>query len=309
MTRRVTHGGWIPASQNLGRGLDSLLGESTGQAGDGTRTLNLDQIEPDPDQPRGRFEDEALTELAASIRERGVIQPLIVRPHGNRFRLVAGERRWRASRLAGLSEVPVVVRALEGAQVFEIALIENIQRADLNPVEEARAYRRLLDEHGHTQERLAGIVGKSRPHIANLLRLLDLPESVRSLVEDGRLSMGHARAVLAADDPEGAAHAAVAGELTVRETEAAARASRPQRARSPGRKRPAEPTPVEPQGELAADLRLLGRQLGEAVGLDVTLAPGDAQGQTGTLTVAYRSAEELDRLCQLLSARSVDEDD
>lgn len=294
----TTHGGWIPANKSLGRGLDSLLGEGgRSRSGDGTRTLALDQIQPDPDQPRRRFDEDALGELADSIRERGVIQPLIVRPDGNRFRLVAGERRWRASRLAGLSDVPVVVREITEPQVFEIALIENIQRADLNALEEARAYKRLMDDHGHTQARLAQIVGKSRSHIANLTRLLDLPEPVQAMVQDGRLSMGHARALLASDDPLAAAKAAVQESLSVRETEKRARKPRP------ARRRPepaaAEPT-AEPRTEMEADLKMLVEHLSAALGLEVAIR-ADGEGVGGRMTIDFASAEELDRLCQLLT--------
>lgn len=297
MTRRGVHSGWVPASQSLGRGLDSLLGEGgRTQAGDGTRTLSLDQIEPDPNQPRRHFDGQALEELARSIKERGVIQPLVVRPSGNRFRLVAGERRWRASKLAGLRDVPVVVRELDESQVFELALIENIQRADLNAMEEAEAYRRLIDQHGHTQARLAEIVGKSRSHVANALRLLELPEPVRAMVEDGRLSMGHARAVLSAPDPEAAARAAVADNLSVRDTEARVRAARP---KPKARRRAAPPAPPgAPDTEMDADLAALGKQLGEQLGVEVRVTN---DGGRGEVVLSYADLEQLDLICQRLS--------
>ncbi len=300
MTRFQLHPGSVPG---LGRGLGSLLGEGTqGKAGDGTRTLSLDQIEPDPDQPRRHFDKEALDELAWSITERGVIQPLIVRPHGNRFRIVAGERRWRASKIAGVREVPVVVRELTDAQVFELALIENIQRADLNPMEEAHAYRRLIDQYRHNQATLAKVVGKSRSHVANLLRLLDLPEPVRAMVEDGRLTMGHARAVLSAEDPMAAAEAAVADNLSVRDTEARMRAAKP-----PKTARPAAPIPAPIPGpppapagssEMAADLAALGRQLGDQLGLSVRVTNAGGRGE---VVLAYDDLEQLDLICQRLS--------
>lgn len=280
------------AASSLGRGLDSLLGEGVRSAsGDGTRLLSPGQIEPDPDQPRRHFDKDGLDELSASIRERGVIQPLIVRPHGNRFRLVAGERRWRAAQMAGLEQVPVVVRELTDTQVFEVALIENIQRADLNAMEEANAYHRLLEEFGHTQEQLARIVGKSRSHVANLLRLLDLPAPVRAMVEEGRLSMGHARAVLSADDPEAAARDAIAERLSVRDTEARVR-----RARPPARRTRRSASSGDDVAD--ADLAALGRQLSDHLGIAVTVT---SKGGKGEVVLRYTGMEQLDLICQRLS--------
>ena len=289
-----THGGWVPAGKSLGRGLSSLLGDGGKGVGDGTRMLGTDQIEPDPAQPRRQFDDAKLEELASSIREHGVIQPLIVRADGNRFRLVAGERRWRASQLAGLAEVPVVVRDIHAHQVFEVALIENIQRADLNPMEEARGYAQLL-ARGQKQARVAAIVGKSRSHIANLVRLLDLPDDVQSMVEDGRLSMGHARAILGTDDPQAAADMAVGEALSVRQTEARTRKPAPKRARPTDTK----PEASEPDSEMAADLKMLSGHLSETLALPVTIQ--SAGGSTGTITVSFTSAEDLDRLIGRLS--------
>ncbi len=304
MTRRGVHSGWRPATPTLGRGLDSLLGESGRDERGGTRTLSLDQIEPDPDQPRRHFDPDALAELSRSIAERGVIQPLVVRPHGNRFRLVAGERRWRASRQAGLTDVPVVVRELSDAEVFEIALIENIQRADLNAIEEAQAYRRLATEFGHSQEALARIVGKSRSHVANLLRLLDLPEPVREMVADGRLSMGHARAVLGADDPLAAAQAVVADRLTVRDTEARVRKAKPAKAKAP-RRSPTPDADAEKGGDEVADadLMALGRQLSDRLDAPVTVS---SRGGAGEVVIRYHDLEQLDRICQRLSGSQDD---
>ena len=289
---------WVPANKSLGRGLSSLLGDGGG-SGNGTRLLSTDQIEPDPNQPRRQFDQEALEDLASSIREHGIIQPLIVRAAGNRFRLVAGERRWRASQLAGLRDVPVVVRDLEAHEVFAVAMVENLQRADLNPMEEARGYSQMM-ERGLKQTRVAAIVGKSRSHVANIVRLLDLPDEVQAMVEDGRLSMGHARAILGADDPRAAAEMAVGEALTVRETEARTRKPKLRQPRSAQAKSqpPAEPQPA-PDSELAADLKMLGEHLSEAVALPVTI---QSSGQSsGTITVAFASAEDLDRLCQRLS--------
>ena len=212
----------------LGRGLSSLLGEAQQEAavrpgpGAGSGAVQLIPvagIEPHPGQPRRIFQEEALAELALSIQARGVIQPIIVRPHGHRFQIVAGERRWRAAQRARLHEIPAIVRELSDDEALEIALIENIQRQDLNAIEEAQAYQRLVDEYGHTQEELGKLVHKSRSHVANLLRLLDLPAKVQVLVGTGQLSMGHARALITARDPEGLADEVIRRGLSVRETE------------------------------------------------------------------------------------------
>ncbi|MBV9881432.1 MAG: ParB/RepB/Spo0J family partition protein, partial [Sphingomonadaceae bacterium] len=211
----------------LGRGLSSLLGEVAQEAsvapGEGTRgavqMIPVASIEPHPGQPRRIFQEESLVELAASIQTRGVIQPIVVRPHGHRFQIVAGERRWRASQRARLHEIPAIVREFSDEETLEVALIENIQRQDLNAIEEAQAYRRLLDEYGHTQEELGRLVHKSRSHVANLLRLLDLPTKVQNLVGGGQLSMGHARALITAPDPVALAEEVIRRGLSVRETE------------------------------------------------------------------------------------------
>jgi ParB family chromosome partitioning protein len=186
----------------LGRGLSSLLGDAVPEApvsgtpdvASGLRMLPISSLVPHPDQPRRYFDEEALEELAQSLKQRGLIQPIIVRPHGHRFQIVAGERRWRAAQRARLHEIPAIVREFSDDEALEVALIENIQRQDLNAIEEAQAYQRLVDEYGHTQEELGKLVHKSRSHVANLLRLLDLPGKVQILVGTGQLSMGHARA-------------------------------------------------------------------------------------------------------------------
>ena len=284
----------------LGRGLSSLLGEVAQEAPvtggaparGGVQMMPVSSIEPHLDQPRRHFDEEALAELAASIQARGVIQPIIVRPHGHRYQIVAGERRWRAAQKARLHEIPVLVREFSDAETLEIALLENVQRQDLNPIEEAEAYQRLIDEFGHTQDALAKLVHKSRSHVANLLRLLDLPESVRELVTGGELSMGHARALVSALDPQGLAREVVARGLSVRETEKLAKFGRPGRERQ-GR--------LEYKGA-HADIEALERQLGDMLGLRVRIAH---RPDGGSVTLNYTSLDQLDMICQRLSGEKI----
>ncbi len=277
----------------LGRGLSSLLEEAAnpGDAnGAGVSRLAIADIIANPLQPRRTFTPEAMDELIASVKAHGVLQPILVRPLGTgRFEIVAGERRWRAAQAAGLHEMPAVVRDLDARTAFEIALIENIQRSDLNAIEEARGYRRLIDEFGHTQAVLGTIVGKSRSHITNLLRLLDLPVSVQTMVEDGSLAMGHARALIAAADPEAIARRAVAEGLSVRAVEALAAgrsAPRPRHALAP----------MASGGDPNIDA--LEVQLSESLGMPVALAVSD--GASGSLTVRFASLDQLDWLCARL---------
>jgi ParB family chromosome partitioning protein len=288
----------------LGRGLSSLLGDSTREApvsgterqASGIRLLPVTAMAPHPGQPRRHFDEAALDDLAASIALRGLIQPIVVRPHGKEYQIVAGERRWRAAQRARLHEVPVLVRELNDAETMEIALVENIQRQDLNAIEEADAYRKLIDEFGHTQDALAKLVHKSRSHIANLLRLLDLPAPVQQLVVTQQLSMGHARAIIGAPDPEALADRVIAKGLSVRETERLARDAKPQ---------PLGGT--QPRGSRGgggdaagsdADILALEQQLGDALGLNVRIAHGD---KGGTLTISYSTLDQLDMVCQRLS--------
>ncbi|HWT13899.1 MAG TPA: ParB/RepB/Spo0J family partition protein [Allosphingosinicella sp.] len=278
----------------LGRGLSSLLGEvadeapvSGGGRGD-VRLIPIASIEPHPGQPRRIFKEEALAELAESIEARGVIQPIVVRPHGHRFQIVAGERRWRAAQKARLHELPAIVRDFSDEETLEVALLENIQRQDLNAIEEAQAYKRLLQDYGHTQEELGRIVHKSRSHVANLLRLLDLPAKVQIMVGTGELSMGHARALVSASDPEGLAEEVVRRGLSVRETEKLAREGRPTRQR---------PLPIEYKGA-GADIAALERQLADMLGLRVAIKHSP---KGGTVTLAYSSLDQLDMICQRLS--------
>ena len=287
----------------LGRGLGSLLGDlvpdtpiapgATPAAG--IRLLPIDSLAPHPDQPRRYFDSALLDELAESIAARGLIQPIVVRPHGHSFQIVAGERRWRAAQRARLHEVPVVVRDLSDTETLEIALVENIQRQDLNAIEEAQAYRRLSAEFGHTQETLAQIVHKSRSHVANLLRLLDLPDSVQERVIDGTLSMGHARALLGAGDVETLASEVVARNLSVRDTEKLVRnakvGSKPSGA---ARRRGA--------GGDDADIAALEHQLADLLGLSIRIVHGD---KGGTLTLSYSTLDQLDMVCQRLSGEAL----
>jgi ParB family chromosome partitioning protein len=257
----------------------------------GLRTLPVGSLSPHPGQPRRHFDEAALEELATSIAARGLIQPIVVRPHGKGYQIVAGERRWRAAQRARLHEVPVIVRDFNDAETLEVALVENIQRQDLNAIEEAEAYHRLIDDFGHTQEVLGKLVHKSRSHIANLLRLLDLPRPVQERVVTGELTMGHARALIGAPDIEALADQIVAKGLSVREAERLARAAKPdQRTRSGG------------DGGRDADLAALEHQLADLLGLSVRIAHS-AKG--GTLTLNYATLDQLDMICQRLSGERI----
>ena len=278
----------------LGRGLSALMGDIAREEplapgatqAPGLRMLPVGSMTPHPDQPRRRFDETALDELAASIAMRGVIQPIVVRPHGASFQIVAGERRWRAAQRARLHEVPVIVRDFNEAETLEIALIENIQRQDLNAIEEAQAYARLVGDYGHTQEALAKIVHKSRSHVANLLRLLDLPASVQMHVVEGRLTMGHARALIGAADVEALANDVVARGLSVRDTEKRAQAAKSGSGGGGAR------------AEVSPDIAALENQLAEMLGLSVKVSFGT---KGGTVTLGYSTLDQLDMICQRLS--------
>lgn len=255
------------------------------------RTLPIEQLAANPDQPRRTFDEAALSDLSASIAQKGILQPLIVRPRGEgAYQIVAGERRWRAAQQAGLHEVPVIVRDLDDAEVLEIGIIENIQRADLNAIEEAAGFRQLMDSFGHTQEQLSTILGKSRSHVANLMRLLKLPEAVQSHVREGRLSAGHARALVTTDNAESLAQDVIQKGLSVRETERLARG-------------PSEIRPVALRRRPApdADTAALEGDLSASVGLGVSIEHRGADGG-GRVTIRYRTLEDLDRICGLLSS-------
>ncbi len=287
---------------NLGRGLAALLGEETESlaALDDVRPakeLPVEQLHPNRWQPRQVFEETAVRELADSIRENGLLQPILVRRHPQRpgeFEIVAGERRWRAAQLARLHHVPVLIRDLSDVQTLELALVENVQREDLNPLEEAEAYRRLVEEFGHSQEVLARAVGKSRSHVANTLRLLSLPETVKAFLADGRLSAGHARAVLGVKDPEAVARKVVADGLSVRQTEELAKLDKPAKRRSGG------PSPAPPAARPGKDpdTAALERDLSALLGLKVTIEFNADGG--GSLSIRYRTVEQLDDLLHRL---------
>jgi len=279
-------------AKRLGRGLSALLGGAAGepQAAPArpTRMLPIDQIVPGKFQPRHRFDDEAMQALAESIRENGVLQPILVRPRSTTpitYEIVAGERRWRGAQQARLHEVPVIVRELTDRESLELALVENLQRQDLSPLEEGEGYRRLLQEFGNSQEEVAKRVGKSRSQVANMLRLLDLPEAVRKLVEEGALTAGHARALLTAKDPTALAQIVVARGLSVRQTEQLAKDQRENA--TPARR------------EKDADTRALERDLTARLGLAVSI---DARGEAGALTVRYKTLEQLDLVLDRLRA-------
>lgn len=285
--------------RGLGRGLSALMAdvstESPVEERSGGETLvPIEKLYANPKQPRRTFVQSDLDELTASIREKGILQPLIVRPmKSGGYEIVAGERRWRAAQLAQLHELPVLVRDFDDIEVLEVAIIENIQRADLNAIEEAAGYKQLMENFGHTQEKLAEALGKSRSHIANLLRLLSLPEDVRHLVQEGKISAGHARALITAPNPSLLAQAILRGGLSVRATEALVKKQVAGEAATTKPKR-------KLKAEKDADTRALEGDLSANLGMRVVLdhKPGAEKGE---LKVEYTSLDDLDRLCQILS--------
>jgi ParB family chromosome partitioning protein len=290
-------------AKGLGMGLQALLGEAarplspteTSPAADGVREIEIGRIRPNPNQPRIQFSEESIDELADSIAERGVLQPILLRPHGDGegYEIIAGERRWRAAQRARLHTIPAIIRDIDEATTAEIALIENIQREDLNAIEEADGYKQLIDRHGHTQENVARIVHKSRSHVANLLRLLDLPEFVRQSLLRGDISMGHARAVATAPDPAALIREIVSKGLSVRQAEA--RAKRAKEGRS-------DRELVLTERKVDADLAALERQLGDMLGLKVEVVH---KGAGGAVTLHYSSLDQLDMICQRLSGEPI----
>lgn len=286
--------GEAPRRASLGRGLSALFGDAeedyaaldkVQQPG---KTVPIELVRPGRYQPRRNFDPEEMESLIASVREKGILQPLLVRRDpeiAGEYELVAGERRWRAAQAAGLHEVPVVVRDLADRDALEIALIENVQRADLSPLEEADGYRRLMDEFQHTQEDLARAVGKSRSHVANLMRLLGLPPSVKELVERGDLTAGHARALLTAADPEHLAEEVVRRGLNVRQTEDLARGDKDKRDNA------RRPTAKDP------DLVNLEEEISAKIGLRVAINPS---GKRGSITVHYQTLDQLDEVIRRL---------
>ena len=283
----------MASERGLGKGLGALLGDAALQTQEaGSLSLPISQVEPGLKQPRKRFDDEALADLADSIRQHGVIQPLTVRRlSSGYYQIIAGERRWRAAKLAGLSEVPVVIIEADDRKVMELGLIENLQREDLNPMEEAGGYRVLMEEYGLTQEEVAQQVGKSRPAVANALRLLSLPPSLHPLLEDGQLSAGHARAILSVPSPqlqEKLADKVVAEGLSVRQTEALAK-----------RLAAGETTPPpRPEGpDLSIYLKEAERTLGARFGRKVSIVSGKRKGR---IELEYYGPDDLTALLDLL---------
>jgi len=288
----------------LGRGLSSLLGEiqtetaaavpSRNDGGvavpDGVRLVPVTNLQPLPNQPRRNFDDAALDELAKSITALGVLQPIVVRDMGGHYQIVAGERRWRAAQRAHLHQVPVIVKQFDDRTALEIALVENIQREELNAWEEGETYRRLIEEYGHSQEELGRIVGKSRSHIANLMRLRNLPMRVHGWLVSGEISMGHARALLQCEDPEGIAKQVIERGLSVRDTERLAKRAK------------AGKSLAKARGGRDPDLEALERQLGDILGLKVQISHS-ARG--GTVTLGYSSLDQLDLICQRLSGEHI----
>ena len=269
------------------------VGSSNSPQVEGVSNIATADIHPNPAQPRRHFSEDSLQELAASLKRHGLIQPILVRPHGAGYQIVAGERRWRAAQRAQLHHVKAIVRELSDEETLEIALIENIQRQDLNPIEEAEAYRKLCDDFGHSQSALAAIVEKSRSHVANMMRLLDLPLLVRELVIEGKLSMGHARALLGSDDSARLAALVVKQGLSVRQTEALVRRSRVEEGKAP--------KPRVTEGSAGdADIRAVEQHLGDLLGLKVKIAH-NGPGGAGAVTFEYRSLDQLDMLCQRLT--------
>ena len=291
-----------PHGRALGRGLSALLGDEAVQnpqiipADQRGQSLPVEFLAPSPFQPRRIFNQDNITELAASVRERGVLQPILVRPNPtrpNHYEIVAGERRWRAAQAAQLHEVPVIIRELSDEGLLEIALVENIQRADLNPLEEASGYLRLIDEFDHTQESLAKVVGKSRSHVANTLRLLTLPETVQRLVDQGQLSAGHARALIGADDPTGLAAKIVKSGLNVRQTEALVK-----REKSPRKSAQSTVPRNDP------DTMALERTVSDLLGLKVNIEfRGENVG--GKVVVHYGNLDQLDEIIRRLGQMKI----
>lgn len=279
--------------KRLGRGLAALIGDDASEEAvvqdvRSLRHMPIELLKASPNNPRKHFAEADLEDLARSIRDKGLLQPIVVRPlSAGEFEIVAGERRWRAAQRAGVHDVPVLVRELTDGEALEIALIENIQRSDLNPLEEARAYGLLLQEFSYTQQQLADSIGKSRSHIANTLRLLNLPESVRSQIEEGNLTAGHARALVATDSPAELADRIIKLGLSVREAEGLARDA-------------AAPRKAKPKSEKDADTKALEKLVSDAIGLKVEITHRGADG--GSLLVSYKTLDQLEDICRRLQS-------
>ncbi len=307
---------------NLGRGLAALFGEEGKDVGQLARldkpaagtALPLEKLHPNPYQPRRRFPTEEIAELAQSLKQHGILQPILVRRHPEQegeYQIVAGERRWRAAQSAQLHEVPAVIKELDDGEALEIAVLENVQRQDLTPIEEAEGYKRLLDEFGHTQEQLAGALGKSRSHIANCLRLLTLPDAVKAMVEEGQITAGHARALVTADEPERLAKEVVRYDMSVRQTEAMVGKDRPggngkgsgtAGAGFAGGTGRGPSVTGKVQAAKDADTLAIEQQLSELLGFKVTIESARDEPERGRVTVAYESLEQLDEILRVLNA-------
>ena len=288
--------------KGLGRGLSALLGEAPRPADevaarrDSVREVEVARIRPNPAQPRQHFDEDSLAELAESIERHGVLQPILLRAVGGGYELIAGERRWRAAQRARLHSIPALIREHDDSSSAELALIENVQREDLNAIEEADGYHALIARFGHTQDNVAKLVGKSRSHVANLLRLLDLPEAVRLMLMRGDISMGHARAVAAAPDPEKLAREIVASGLSVRQAEELAKRVKPGAGAGIARASARREKAVD------ADLAALERQLSDMLGVKVQVKNA---GAGGTVSLRYTSLDQLDMICQRLSGEPI----
>lgn len=288
------------SKRRLGRGLAALIGEMDQpiQADAARPGVNPDRLVPieyitrNPRNPRRYFDEAELQDLASSIRQHGIVQPVVVRTLGtNQFEIIAGERRWRAAQLAGFTEVPVIVRDVDDRTALEIAIVENVQRADLNPLEEALGYEQLISDHGYTQNDLGEIIGKSRSHVANSLRLLKLPDPVKEMLADGSLSAGHARALVSTSDPASLARTIVTKGMSVRDAEKLAQNDI---------KGLSSPTAKSGRIEKDSDTLALERTLSDALGLEVTIAH---KGHAGSIKIAYRTLEQLEDICRLLERR------
>lgn len=299
------------SKKRLGRGLAALMGdldqplqatpakveEVSEQAESvvlrGERVVPIEKIRANPNNPRRFFSDSELEDLCNSIKEHGIVQPILVRPArgedlgGAEYEIIAGERRWRASQKAAIHEIPIIIRDVEDKQALELAIIENVQRSDLNAVEEALGYQQLIDEYDYTQNDLAQVIGKSRSHVANTMRLLKLPTNVQSLVNDGSLSAGHARTLVTADDPEALAQRIVEQGLSVRQAEALSQSGAS-----------SEKLSGKTKSEKSADIRALEKQVEDALGLKVDLRHGDKD--KGEMRIKYRSLDQLDDICRRL---------
>ncbi|MCF6369020.1 ParB/RepB/Spo0J family partition protein [Rhizobium halophilum] len=287
------------SKRRLGRGLAALIGEMDQpiQVSDPPKPMNSDRMVPiehigrNPRNPRRQFDESDLQDLASSIRQHGIVQPVVVRTVADGFEIIAGERRWRAAQLAGLHEIPVIVRDVDDRTALEIAIVENVQRADLNPLEEALGYDQLIAEYGYTQNDLGGIIGKSRSHVANSLRLLKLPDPVRDMLAKGELSAGHARALITTTDPVALARTIISKGMSVRDAERLAQNEVKQQAQS---------SVVDKPDQKDSDTLALERSLSDALGLDVKISH---KGGAGQMRISYRSLEQLEDVCRLLERR------